>query len=233
MRVEPTDVSRQLESLDASPAPGVARFDAGKPLHGRVAVLPSAFNPPTLAHLHLLEVAGKLGDVDSCAALLSTRNVTKGVFGATLTDRVGMLLASLDTAPEMAVLAVNAAVLADQADALDRTFPGASFDFVVGYDTLIRLFDPVYYVDMPTQLAGFFEHHRVIAANRGEAAIAQVREFVDTSTAPYASRIVTLEIAEVPASLSSTAARNAIASGDLPPVPPGVHRYIRDHHLYR
>lgn len=211
----------------------MARFDDGKPLHGRIAVLPSAFNPPTLAHLHLLEVAGALADVDACAALLSTRNVAKDVFGASLGHRVGMLLAARETAPEMSVLAVNAAVLADQAEALDRAFPGASFDFVVGYDTLIRLFDPVYYEDMPTQLAGFFEHHRVIATNRGEAGIAKVREFVLSSTEPFSKRILTLEIAEAPASLSSTAARNAIASGDLPPVPPGVHRYIRDHHLYR
>ena len=62
---------------------------------GRVAVLPSAFNPPTIAHLHLLEQALRVEGVTLAAAMLSTRNVAKGVVGAGLADRVGMLLAAI------------------------------------------------------------------------------------------------------------------------------------------
>jgi nicotinamide-nucleotide adenylyltransferase len=231
--VSPGEISPLLSRLEASDAPAVARFDDGAALCGRVAVLPSAFNPPTVAHLHLLDIARSVERVDVAAALLSTRNVGKGIFGAGLADRVGMLLAARADSPQMAVLAVNAARLVDQAEVLRSAFPEAAFDFVVGYDTLIRLFDPVYYEDMPAQLEGFFLHHRVIATNRGKDAIGVVREFVQTSTAPFAERIVVREIDERPASLSSTAAREEAASGNAAIVPPGVARYIKERGLYR
>jgi nicotinamide-nucleotide adenylyltransferase len=231
--VEPAEISHQLKLLDAAGTPCVARFDAAEPLGGRVAVLPSAFNPPTLAHVHLLDVARTVEGVDACAALLSTKNVAKALFGANLADRVGMLLAARATAPEIAVLAVNAAVLAVQAEALRGAFPGASFDFVVGHDTLVRLFDPVYYEDMAAQLAGFFAQHRVIATNRGADGIGVVRNFVAAEAGAFADRIVVREIDERPASLSSTAARAEAANGEAIIVPPGVARYIKEHGLYR
>src|SRR6185437_10745724 len=121
--------------------------------------------PPTLAHLHLLETAAALEPGGRPAALLSTRNVAKGVFGAALADRVGMLLAMHAIHPALGVLATNAARLVEQARALRAEFEDAQFDFVVGHDTLVRLFDAVYYTDMQAGLGEFFAHHRVIATN--------------------------------------------------------------------
>lgn len=230
----PFDITLALEDLDRSPGYRALRFDEGAPLDGRVAVLPSAFNPPTLAHLHLLEVAQTVEGVCASVALLTTRNVAKAVVGATLADRVGMLLASREERPALSVVAANAARLADQAQALRATFPGTSFDFVVGYDTLIRLFDAVYYEDMAKQLGGFFAEHRVIATNRGDTPIEAVREFVATAAGQFRERIIVREIDRQPASLSSTAARIAVANGGEPlAVPPAVAAYIRGHGLYR
>ena len=230
----PSDISLALDDLDRSPGYRALRFDPGAPLGGRVAVLPSAFNPPTLAHLYLLQVAQAVDGVGGGVALLTTRNVAKAVVGATLADRVGMLLASREEQPSLSVVAANAARLADQAKALRASFPGTSFDFVVGYDTLIRLFDEVYYEDMPAQLGAFFSEHRVIATNRGEISIEAVREFVAGIGRPFRERIVVREIGREPASLSSTAARMAIAHGDEPlAIPAGVAAYIRGHGLYR
>jgi nicotinamide-nucleotide adenylyltransferase len=227
------EVAARLQRLDAEHQPSVERFDRGKPIDGRVAVLPSAFNPPTLAHLHLLETAAAVERGGRAAALLSTRNVAKGVFGASLADRVGMLLAMHGVHEELGVLATNAARLVEQARALRTAFASADFDFVVGHDTLVRLFDPVYYADMDSDLREFFEHHRVIATNRGDVSTDEVRRFADERTR-FASRIVVCEIHEERAVISSSEARATIEAGGHPvQVPPAVATYIAEHGLYR
>jgi nicotinamide-nucleotide adenylyltransferase len=134
----------------------------------------------------------------------------------------------------VAVLATNAARLVEQARALRTAFVGAEFDFVVGHDTLIRLFDPVYYTDMDADLAEFFAHHRVIAANRGDVPTRDVRAFADAQGSEFALRIIVCEIQLQRAALSSSAARETIEAGMHPTqVPPNVARYIAEHRLYR
>ncbi len=200
-----------------------------------MAVLPAAFNPPTLAHAHLLALAAGEPGIDLAAVLLTTRNVDKDLHGATLAQRVEMLLA-LAAAQPLAVLAANQARLADQSLALTTCFPGVEFDFVVGYDTLVRLFDERYYADMTAELAPFFARHRLIATNRSHHTIDELRLFVESHPLAQAcaTRILIRQLDDEPASYSSTAARNHAASGDdLPQVPPPVARYIQTHRLYR
>ncbi len=229
-----TGIEVGLGDLDASPSPAVARFDAGPELGGRVAVLPSAYNPPTLAHVHLLDLGLSIEGVTSAAALLTTKNVAKEVFGAGLVDRVAMLLAVQRDRPSFAVLATNRARLIDQAAALRAWRPGLEFDLVVGYDTLVRLFDPRYYTDMFAELRPFFDRHRVIATNRGQHGIDAVEGFIGRPEArPFAGAILVRELDDHPASLSSSAARDDVARGEQPSaLPPAVAGYIRDHGLY-
>lgn len=228
-----TDAAKTLRDLEFAKAFRVAQFDDDVPVAGRVAVLPSAFNPPTLAHRHLLESAPAIDGATSAAALLSTRNVDKALYGAQLDDRVGMLLADHAAPPPFAVLATNAARLTDQGEALRATFPGVEFDFVVGYDTLVRLFDPRYYADMPAELAAFFAHHRVIAANRAEATVAHVHAFIIQRAIAFADRIAVHEIPAGPASLSSTHARDSGTERRSEVLSRPVAAYISNHGLYR
>jgi len=226
------DVASRLQALDASSAPLVVRFDPGPQLASRVAVLPSAFNPPTTAHLGLLELAHGRPGTGTMAALLSTRNVDKGLFGAGLPDRVGMLLAARDAVPGLVVLASNAARIADQAAALRAAFPAHEFDFVVGHDTLVRLFDSRYYEDMAETLAQFFARHRVFASNRGSASLTDVAAFLERADVlPYRDRVLLLELDKARASLSSTAVRTGLDHA-IEPVVPSVARYIAEHQLY-
>lgn len=224
-----------LDRLDAAADPAALRFDGGGELRGRVAVLPAAYNPPTVAHLALIERALAVAGVDAAGALLSTRNVDKAVHGASLADRVEMLLAAHDTGAGYAVLATNAARLADQAVALRAAFPGAEFDFVVGYDTLVRLFEPRYYDDMHGTLRAFLGRHRVIAANRGEAGPEAVAAFLHREdVAHYREAVVVVELELSHADVSSTRARESAASGeDAAAVPAAVARYIARRGLYQ
>ena len=230
------EIAVMLDRLDRVSSPAVARFDPGAPFAGRVAVLPSAFNPPTVAHMELMKLARDLPGVDSAAALLTTKNVDKGLHGASLAHRIGMLLAMSEDGARCAVLAANVARIADQGRALRETYPAADFDFVVGYDTLVRLFDSRYYEDMGADLDDFFGRHRVIAANRGDATVAAVEAFLDRNTeaSRRRDRVIVCELHEDPASLSSTAAREAAARGEVHAAVAGtVAEYISRHRLYR
>ena len=98
------DHAVRLAELHESPGFSATRFDRGPVFAGRVAVLPSAYNPPTRAHLGLLELARTVEDVSVVAAMLTTNNVDKSLFGAPLSHRVGMLLALHEDSPQLAVV---------------------------------------------------------------------------------------------------------------------------------
>ncbi len=227
------DIETRLEALDARTTPSLERFDAGPPLLGRIAFLPSAFNPPTIGHLRLLEEALLVDGVERIAAMLTTRNVAKGIYGASLADRVGMLLALRRARPEVAVVASNMARIMDQADALSRQTRAREVDAIVGFDTLERLFDPKYYDDMERELGRFFERHRVIAANRGSETAERVAEWVRRNAGPFERRILVREIEPEAADVSSTEAREkAPEDPDAMPVAGPVREYIEERGLY-
>ena len=228
-----SDLGARLHELDARPLPSAERFDAGQALVGEVVVLPSAFNPPTVAHQHLLERAAVLAGATQPAALLTTRNVDKGLHGASLEERVEMLLALHSNWPGLAVLASNKARIIDQAEALRAAFgERLSLRFVVGFDTLERLFAPRYYTDMEGELAPFFERSRVLAANRADVTAGAVEKWIRENAGPFASQIDVLEIDEQPAALSSSQARESAQEALRQMVPGPVLTYIEEHGLY-
>jgi len=228
------DISLRLERLDAVAHPAAERFDSTSAFVGRIAVLPSAYNPPTLAHVELLRAAVSSDHCDAAAALLTTRNVDKGLHGAQLPDRVGMLLALHAEWPALAVAVSNQARIIDQAAALTAAFPAANFDFVVGFDTLERIFAARYYTDMELELKPFFEQHRVFAANRGAVGTEDVSAWIEQNAGRFAHAIRVLPLDAFPASLSSTQVRDGVAGG-VPDVAvtPAVRRYIEERGLYR
>jgi nicotinic acid mononucleotide adenylyltransferase len=232
--VAPEHALATLREVSASEQLTAARVDGGTALESRVAVLPASFNPPTLAHLELLAESLEVPGVASTAFLLSTRNVDKQEFGAGYADRLGMLLSLGPAAP--VVLISNAARIADQAVAIRHAFPGLDFDFVVGYDTLLRLFDRRYYDAMHEVLGEFFTHHRLIAANRGAHDVAAVERYLaaDPDAARYRDSIIVAEVHEEAALMSSSLVRSHLAlEGASPHLPREVARYIRAHGLYR
>ena len=227
-------VGERLEALARGEAPAVARFDAEEGLRRGWAVLPSAFNPPTRAHLHLLDLAQGVEGVEGGAALLTTRNVAKGIEGASLADRIGMLLAVRESRPGLAVLAANQARIVDQAAVLRSAWPDAAFDFVLGYDTLVRLFDQQYYEGaMEVALDPFFERHRVIVGNRGGVTASGVDAYVAEEASRYGERIVTVALEEGHRWMASSGARARVGAGEESADLPGeVAAYIREHGLY-
>lgn len=230
-----SEIAVRLAALHESPGYAADRFDPGAELSGRVALLPSAFNPPTRAHVGLLELAASTAGIAQTAALLSTNNVDKSLFGAPLSHRVGMLLALSEAGePAPVVLATNAARLVDQGEALRIRYPNVRFDFVVGFDTLVRVFDTRYYERMDEALARFFTHHRLIATNRAQVTVHAVEGFLgEPHVAPWARWVLVRELDERRATLSSSDARTHAAAGaPSDALTPPVADYIRRHGLY-
>jgi nicotinic acid mononucleotide adenylyltransferase len=234
--VTPLALARTLARLDAFPVAAVVRLDRSEPLAGRAVVLPSSFNPPTAAHFALLERAAATVGADTVVALLGTRNADKPLAGAPLHHRAGMLLAVARENAHLAVVATNAALLADQSAALQRAYPEASFDFVVGHDTLVRLFEPRYYEEgeMEAALERFFRSHRLLAAERGPGGREAIEQVLAGPARHWREHILTLELPAWTAAVSSTEIRFRAASGLRPRAAPAeVVRYIARHRLYR
>src|SRR5690606_22416419 len=131
--------------------------------------------------------------------MLTTRNVSKKVFGAGLPDRVEMLLELHRAWPQMAVLAANAARILDQAHALAGEMQAPGVDAIVGFDTLERRFDPGYYEDMDRELPLYWARFRVIAQNRRRDRAERVAGWVRAITGPCEGRSLVREIEPVAA----------------------------------
>jgi nicotinamide-nucleotide adenylyltransferase len=170
--------------------------------------------------------------------LLAKVNVDKAVFGAPLDHRLRMmeLLAQNMGNTSAGVTAYGRFV--DKARALRLAFGCHTRPFfVLGYDTVVRLFDPKYYDNMKRALEQLFALADIVCANRAphdDAACRALRELPEIRS--FRSRLHIIGLAEPYASMSSTEARRALACGgaDTDHLLPRVIRdYLNQQPFYR
>jgi nicotinamide-nucleotide adenylyltransferase len=141
--------------------------------HLDVAVLDASFNPPTIAHLALAKAALNLADpqqmIDNDSTrsslmilLLSVANADKIIDpakDATYPQRCAMITAlannlssSLPTRPNIAAMIINepiffkkAQIITDFIRSASSSQPRVSLTWLMGFDTLQRVFHPKYY----------------------------------------------------------------------------------------
>ena len=222
---------RALASLDPE-APAEAAQVCGPSLAGirRLAALPGSFNPPHRAHQALLRAAREAWRADGAACVLSARTVDKEqVSGLWLEDRL-WLLCALDGA-ETAVVATNRGLYVEQAMALRALCPHLeALAFVTGYDKIVQVFDPRYYVDRDAALDQLFARAEFLVAPRGAATGSDVAALLEhPENARYASRVSVLPLSPELAEVSSTRARER---GDLGDVPELAAAFIRESGCY-
>ena len=134
---------------------------------GNLVVMDASFNPMTVAHEAMLNRASDACRAGEALLLLSHANVDKSVYGATLAQRLAMLDHYAESSRNLSVAGCSHARFVDKAHALGPLYPKSTvLYFVVGYDTLLRLFDPRYYSNFRDELSAFFAGARVVAANR-------------------------------------------------------------------
>lgn len=113
-------------------------------------VLDSSFNPPHLGHLHLVKEALKFYDDEKIPVLLllSINNVDKKRVPASFQNRVRMMALMANHMEEEGIKVniglTNKARFADKATFV-RNMLCSTVIFLVGFDTIIRIFDPKYY----------------------------------------------------------------------------------------
>ena len=142
------EIRSAIESLDPEGQPEVKVIFPSKKLPSRLGVLSASFNPMTNAHLEMALISRRELGLEGILLLLAKVNVDKPIFGASLTDRVLMLIGVAESYDRFWVGVSSHGRFVDKAEAIRRGFPHVKPTFIVGYDTLVRIFDPKYYDDL-------------------------------------------------------------------------------------
>lgn len=227
-----------MARLDPAQSPQAHMVHQAAPISStHIAVLDASFNPLTLAHEALVNSARETLGIEDALLLLSRANVDKDVFGADLGQRLAMLVAYARTQAHLSVAGCSHARFVDKTRALRPLYPDeATFYFILGYDTLLRLFDPKYYTDIKTELSPLFDAGHILVANRGTGDEQTIRAFLTRpECAPFAHRIHPIAMPPACADLSSTRAREAVRRGESLAglVPPLIAQAIDALALYR
>ncbi|RUP47296.1 hypothetical protein BC936DRAFT_145894 [Jimgerdemannia flammicorona] len=220
----------------------------------RIAILDSSFNPPTFAHrallLHTLRRTDPPTDFDAALLLFSTTNADKQPGGTGPVERVMMMeLAACTMASEISPRALAVGVtkharFVDKAEAILRSLASSSsvtpeLYFIMGLDTILRLFSPKYYpgTTVVQALGPFFARSKVVCADRaGVQEEEAVRFWVGEEVKEFDGRVGRVEIPEEARELSSTRAREAVRRGEWEEVErivgKEVAQFVKDEGLY-
>jgi nicotinamide-nucleotide adenylyltransferase len=209
-----------LAGLDPKGAPRLAfvrRTPAGIGKQaGHLLCLSASFNPLTAAHVWLSQEASRIFSPNEVLLVLAKTNVDKPVEGFPLERRLGLLLRFAESRPAFSVAACSHGRFVDKAEAILPHYPpGTRLAFIVGFDTLVRLFDPKYYADPDASLTALFGASEFIAANRAPDPLDAVASFLARpDVAPHAHRIHMIQLPASIAAMSATEVRARLAHGD-------------------
>jgi nicotinic acid mononucleotide adenylyltransferase len=192
----------------------------------RLLILDSSFNPPTKAHANLMAKALSSKPphyFDASLLLFSTVNADKKLTGASVLQRAQMmeLMANQFQHSNIAVGFTPHAKFINKAKAIQAWFKNNPIElyFILGYDTIIRLFDPKYYapVSVKEALAPFFDNHcHIICADRGAGQEDEEKEafWKGISQEYQADLIHRIELDSTAQIVSSTLARSLLSQDD-------------------
>ena len=181
----------------------------------RLGVFSGSFNPLTVAHIKMIEEAQANFELDEILLVLAKANVDKGVFGLSLAERLLMLKRYAMNRDDFSVAACSHGRFIEKIEALKAVYPpGTRFSFILGYDTLVRIFDPKYYTDFHGALKALFDQCRLIVANRQEHDADSVRQFLASAGHQrYENCIDLIELSHFYAGVSSTEIRARLERG--------------------
>jgi len=183
---------------------------------GTLLCLSASFNPMTVAHAVLVDEGSRLASPQEVLLLLATANVDKHGEGLPLEQRLDLLLRFAEPRPRVSVAAVYHGRFVDKLDGIRAAYPDATrVRFLLGFDTLVRLFDAKYYDDRDASLTRLFEGSECIVANRGENTPNVVDAFLGRpEVAPFAHRIRLVRLPMDLAAVSATEVRGRLSRGE-------------------
>lgn len=183
---------------------------------GTLLCLSASFNPMTTAHAGLIREASRLFSPAEVLLLLAVANVDKAVTGLPLTARLDLLRRFAESRPTISVAAVGHGRFVDKMDAILPAYPaGTRLVFLLGFDTLVRLFDPKYYTHPADALSRLFEGSECVVANRDPEPPEAISAFLaQADVAPFAHRIRVIQLPGDLAAISATDVRTRLAQGE-------------------
>jgi nicotinic acid mononucleotide adenylyltransferase len=170
----------------------------------------------TTAHAGFIEEATRLLPPRETLLLLATANVDKAVSGLPLETRLELLLRYANPRPDVSIGVIAHGRFADKVEAIRAAYPDATrVVFLLGFDTLIRLFDPKYYDDPETSLARLFRWSECVVGNRGPDDPSALGAFlIRPDVAPFAHRIHLIRLPGHLAAVSATDVRARLVKGE-------------------
>lgn len=242
--MDPKLVRQIIDQVDPSGEPDIRIVERAKATGPRLGVFASSFNPPTIAHVELIQRAAEAVSLDEIIALAGKTNADKLDYECSLEDRLAMLVLTLAADPRISIGLSSHAFYVDMIDALERAYPGQTdLHFIVGFDTFERVLDvddrytKRYFRVFNGRLEALdylFARSSFIVAGRAGAGSHNVRRLVEREAAVPPERVVYLdfpaELGEISATEVRTRRRNGAPITGL--VPPAVEDYILKHELY-
>ena len=203
---------------------------------GVLLCLSASFNPLTVAHTALIREASRLMPPREILLLLAMANVDKPVTGLPLEARLDLLVRYAESRPSLSVAAVAHGRFVDKLEAIRAAYPAETrVIFLLGFDTLVRLFDPKYYPDRTAALSRLFGGSECVVANRSPAPPSDVDAFLARDEVfPFVRRIHSIQLPADLAEVSATAVRARLALGEpvfdlIPPeIRTALSRMIRE-----
>lgn len=208
-------VERAVASLDMDGAPAAVCLTGRVRLRRarRIGLFAGSFNPLTLAHVALTDAAGRRASLDVVVWAIAAVTVDKEhVTRAALPERLAQLLAFARPRRD-AVMLLNRGLYVDQSRILAAlAAPGARIAIIIGYDKVVRIFDPRYYADRDAALLALFAAADLLVAPRADAGAAQLRALLARpENRPYAPHVAPLLVPPSHLYDSSTQARELAA----------------------
>jgi nicotinic acid mononucleotide adenylyltransferase len=203
---------------------------------GVLGVLPASFNPPTSAHEALIREADKVVAFDEILLVLDQRAMDKELIDAPLEDRLLMLLFLFGDDPRISLGIANQGLFLDKVEALHQVYPQATqMYFIVGYDTIVRVLDPVYYKERDEALHALFSQARFLVANRGDRDERDLTElFGREENRPFAAQVMPFDVPPAVSRISSSEIRSRLAEGSSVQefVPPNLEKFLLKRGFY-
>lgn len=233
-----------MNHFEASQEPVVEFIKHAMPGGPRVGVFASSFNPPTTAHVELVQRAADSFLLDQSLALAGKLNADKRSYDCPLETRLKMLQLAFDDNSSVGIGVASHAFFVDMVDAIERAFtPPPDIYFIVGFDTFVRILDPesrytgCYYQvfkDRTEALMYLLSKSRLIVAARAHSTSSDVLTLMTKESEALSDRVLYLDLPADLAEQSATRVREMVRSG-MPItglVPAAVERLIERNRIY-
>jgi nicotinate-nucleotide adenylyltransferase len=238
------DVKEFIERADPRGEPRIEMIKRAEPTGSRLGVFASSFNPPTVAHVELINRATEAFSLDEVLALAGNANADKLDYECALEDRLAMLALAFADQPRTSIGLSSRGFYVDMIDALERVYPRETdLHFIVGFDTFERVLDVKnryterYYRRFRSRIEAIqhlISRSSLIVAGRAGSGSDSIKRLVEQEPVLPPERVLYLDFPADLGQLSATTVREHRRAGKpiTGLVPPAVEEYIQKHGLY-